>query len=89
MRRPTEINASKANGSQHTSSISTEDSTNSEEPEKHSEILSDSGSANGITSSADGSALINTQCRSEEAQTKRKIEEVIKAIIILGQDNKF
>ena len=84
MRRPTDINVSKSNGSQQTSSINTEDSTNSEdEPEKQSnENFSDSASGDIANISANKSSLIKIQDRSQDAQAKRKIEEV--GFMIIG-----
>ena len=87
MRRPTDINASKFNGSQQTSSINTEDSANSEEePEKElSENFSGSASSDVASISADKNSLIKTPDRSQEAQAKRKIEEVgFYGFILLG-----
>ena len=83
MRRPTDINASNFNGSQQTSSINTEESTNSEEePEEQlSENVLDSASSDVASISADKSSLIKIQDRSQEAQAKRKIEEVGSMII--------
>ena len=78
MRRPTDVNASKFNGSQQTSSINTEDSSISEEePEKQpSENSSDSASGDVASISVDKSSPIKIQDKSQEAQAKRKIEEV-------------
>ena len=78
MRRPTDVNASKFNGSQQTSSINTEDCSNSEEePEKQpSENSSDSAGGDVASISIDKSYPTKIQDKSQEAQAKRKIEEV-------------
>ena len=75
MRRPTEINGSKANASEHTSSINTEDSTNSEEEHEKisSERLPDSTHDETENKSANKSSFTDAPIRKSDDQSKHGI----------------
>ena len=87
MRRPTEINGSKANASEHTSSINTEDSTNSEEEREKisSERIPDSTPEEIVNKSANSSNFTDAPIRKSDDQSKHGIiNEVRNQIIALS-----